>query len=279
LRDGVAAGAARVIRFHPITGEPLLLAPVRADRPNTFDDRETVCPFCPGHENETPPEIARVGEPWRLRVFPNKYPATDHHEVIVESPRHEGDFHALDDAVRLYAARYHELITRDGVRCVSLFKNHGPLAGASIEHVHSQIIGTGFVPPRVAREIEAFERAPACPLCAMPGVIIDENESFVWLAPHGSAMPYQQWIVPRAHANEMNDVDGLATFLERSASATTHIAPSFNWIFMNFAGAPRAHWYVELFPRLAMIAGFEIGSGSAINIIDPADAAAYFQRP
>lgn len=263
-----------MIRFHPITGEPLLLAPARAERPNTFSESAASCPFCPGNEHETPPEVARTGEPWRIRVFPNKYPATEHHEVIVESPRHEGDFDNLDEAVSMYAARYRELISRDGVQSVCIFKNHGAAAGASIEHMHSQIIGTSFVPPRVAREGDAFARAQTCPLCAGAGVVIDENESFVWLATDGAAMPYQQWIVPRRHANEMRETGGLAPLLARAARATLAIAPAFNWIFMSFPRTSAAHWYVELFPRLATIAGFEIGSGSAINIVDPTEAAA-----
>jgi UDPglucose--hexose-1-phosphate uridylyltransferase len=270
-----------VIRFHPITGEPMLLAPERANRPNALGTQasrpqstgEQECPFCAGNEQETPPEIARIGDPWRARVFPNKYPATAHHEVIVESPRHDADYDSLDDALALYVDRYRALIARDGVQSVSLFKNHGPFAGASIEHPHSQIIGTDFVPPRIARELAAFERASSCPLCDDPGTIIDANDAFVWLTPHGSAMPYQQWIVPRLHAPEMNDIAALAPLLARAARASLTIEPSFNWIFMNFARAPRAHWYVEIFPRLAMIAGFEIGSGTAINIVDPAQAA------
>jgi UDPglucose--hexose-1-phosphate uridylyltransferase len=274
-----------VIRFHPITGEPLILAPLRAGRPNTFDDPEEGCPFCPGHEHETPPEVARVGDPWRIRAFPNKYPATEHHEVVVESARHDAAFHDLppadaEEAVRLYAARYR--ILRASVPAVSIFRNHGPLAGASLAHIHSQILGTPFVPPRVAREIDGFTRAKACPLCALEGVIIEETDSFVWIAPHGSFMPYQSWIVPRVHAPEMvplahtaelAQAAELAGLLVRASRACGAVRPSYNWIFMNFADAPRAHWYLEIFPRLAAVAGFELGSGSAINIVDPEEAA------
>jgi UDPglucose--hexose-1-phosphate uridylyltransferase len=271
------------IRFHPITGEPLIHAPLRAERPNAFEDAGAPCPFCPGNEHETPPEIARIpragNEPWRLRVFPNKYPATSQHEVLVESPDHDAAFHDLsmrdaEDAARLYAERYRAL--REHSPCVTIFKNHGQRAGASLAHLHSQILGTPFVMPRVAREIDGFGRAGHCPLCALPGAIIDETDSFAWIAPHASAMPYQSWIVPRVHAPEMIppiDVTELAAMLHGASRAVTGVRPAFNWIFMNFANAPRAHWYVEVFPRLASLAGFELGSGSAINIVDPEEAA------
>jgi UDPglucose--hexose-1-phosphate uridylyltransferase len=268
-----------VIRFHPITGEPLILAPLRAGRPNAFDVPEQSCPFCPGHEHETPPEVARVGDPWRLRAFPNRYPATEHHEVIVESPRHDAAFHDLppadaEAAVLLYATRYRAL--RERAPAVSVFRNHSPLGGASLPHIHSQLLGTPFIPPRVAREIEGFVRASACPLCALPGVIIEATDSYAWIAPHASAMPYQSWIVPRVHAPEMVppvDAAELARLLVRASRACTRVRPSYNWMFMNFADAPRAHWYLEIFPRLAAVAGFELGSGSAINIVDPEEAA------
>ena len=269
-----------MIRFNALTGEPLLLAPARASRPNDFHEPEQPCPFCPGNESATPPEVARAGDPWRVRVFPNKYPATAQHEVIVESPRHGGAFHDLaiadaEQVVLLYAQRYRALRAR--ASAVIIFKNHGPDAGASLAHLHSQIVGTPFVPPRVAREIDGFTRAGDCPLCALPGVTIAETGSFVWIAPHASAMPYQSWIVPRVHAPEFvppTDVTELATLLLRASRATSGLRPSFNWIFMNFAAAPRAHWYIEIFPRIATLAGFELGTGSTINIIDPEEAAA-----
>lgn len=266
-----------MIRRNAITGDPVLLAVDRAERPNTFRDAGT-CPFCPGHEDETPPEIARIGEPWHLRVFPNKYPATEHHEVVVETRLHDAAFDTLSrddatDAVTMYATRYAALAPH-GTVCV--FKNHGAGAGASIAHIHSQVIATPFVPPRITRERDAFARASRCPLCAHVGDVIDETEHFTWLAPDGSSMPYEQWIVPRAHANEMTSLASaseLASLLQRASAALRTVDDAFNWIFMNFAGEPAAHWYVQLLSRSTVLAGFELGSGSAIAVIDPADVA------
>jgi len=269
-----------VIRRNPITGEPIIFAPGRAERPNAFAE-ETVCPFCAGNESLTPPEITRIGEPWRARVFPNKFPATEAHEVIVESPQHDARFDALSiadaaDVVRLYVARYR---AHDAAH-VSLFKNHGAAAGASIPHLHSQLIATSFVPPRVAREIDAFARAESCPLCSPIGEVIEETAHFTWVAPHASSLPYEQWIVPRTHAHEFTDdhADELASLLQRASTAMLGVGDALNWIFMNFRVAPRAHWYVQLFTRQAVLAGFEIGSGSAIEVIDPVAVAQRFQR-
>ena len=79
------------LRTDPLTGDRVVVAPARAQRPGAWDapeDRDEPgrenCPFCEGHETETPPEIfaiadARRQEPdtpgWRVRVAPNKFPA------------------------------------------------------------------------------------------------------------------------------------------------------------------------------------------------------------
>ncbi len=277
------------VRRHLITGDPVVFAPERAGRPHAFidDEREELCPFCPGNESQTPPEILRVGEPsrWSVRVFPNKYPAVEGHEVIVESPDHDASFDSIADAaavVRVYVGRYRALSSRPGVKYTALFKNHGRFGGASIPHVHSQIAALPFVPPRVEREGDAFARAPDCPLCAAigahrrDGLVIREGASFVWLAPSTPTFAYQQWIVPKQHQNEMaafgeDEQRDLTVLLQASAAAMRAISPSHNWLFLNFPGEPSAHAYVDLFPRVTNVAGFELETGTYIDVVDPAE--------
>lgn len=267
-----------MIERNPITGDPLIVAPERARRPNIFRNEDEACPFCAGNESLTPPEIARAGDPWRVRVFPNKYPATEHHEVIVESPRHEDTFDRIghaDDAVQAYVDRYHAM-SRHAAH-VTIFKNHGPMAGASIPHLHSQVIGTSFVPPRIEREIAGF--ASRCALCSLTREpLIRETENYRWIAPGGSMFAYEQWIVPKEHAPEIAEPRELGGLMQSSVRGMQQTAGSFNWVFINFPRAPRAHWYVQLFPRLAVHAGFELGSGSAINAVDPEAAAETYRR-
>jgi UDPglucose--hexose-1-phosphate uridylyltransferase len=273
-------------RRHVITGETVLFAPGRAGRPHAFtDDSSEVgrCPFCPGHESDTPAEIGRIRgagatASWLARVFPNKYPPIEGAEVIVEAPEHDARFEDIDHAdtvVRLYIDRYRR---HADSACTVMFKNQGVAAGSSIEHVHSQLVPLPFVPVRIAREIAAFENG--CPLCARLENVIRETESFYWIAPSSSWMPYQQWIVPKRHVSEMSAFDDreLAELAEllRASSAATRSA--FNWIFMNFARAPKAHAYVEILPRMTTVAGFELGTGTFVEIIDPARAAEALRR-
>ena len=53
----------------------------------TADELER-CPFCGGREDRTPPETLRLGDPWRVRVVPNLYPAFERQEVVIHSPEH-----------------------------------------------------------------------------------------------------------------------------------------------------------------------------------------------
>ncbi|HEX7154025.1 MAG TPA: hypothetical protein VF618_21235 [Thermoanaerobaculia bacterium] len=272
------------VRRNAITGEPIVFAPGRAGRPSVDDS--SGCPFCPGNEQQTPPELTRLGElapgPWTARVFRNKYPAVTGHEVIVESHVHDDTFDRLTnavDVVRLYRDRY--AAHRDAAY-TSLFKNHGARAGATIPHIHSQLMPLPFVPSRIARESEAFARAATCPLCAPLEHIIHETEHFRWLAPHASFIAYQQWLVPKQHVADFAvfqeaQLADLAALLQLATRATRTIADAHNWSFVSFPRTPTAHFYVELFPRLTTVAGFELGTGTFIEIIDPAAAARRLQ--
>jgi len=273
-----------VIRRNRITGDGVLVAPARAQRPNAsgFDAVE-VCPFCPGHENETPPEVAHDGEPWRIRVFPNKYPASDDHEVIVESADHDAHFDDLsaEHAARvteMWFERFHTMMAKRP-RSVTLFKNDGRSAGASIDHVHSQILAAPFVPQRLLREGYAFACATRCPLCALDDEpVVAESEHYRVITPRGATFAYEQWIIPREHRPTMHEPHDLATLLQPAARASSELARAFNWAFLNFRHEANAHWYVVVAPRLGGLAAYEVGFGGGMNMIDAEDAAAALQR-
>lgn len=198
--------------------------------------------------------------------------------MIVESPRHGARFAEVDAAevVRVYIERYRMHAARAAY--VSLFKNEGERAGASIDHLHSQLMPLSFIPLRVEHEMSAFGRATSCPLCAKPepGLVVHENEAFVSFAPAGSMHAYEQWIVPKRHQADMRsatDISELGAILQKAIGSAQKIAATHNVLFMNFPGQTSAHWYIDVFPRMTSIAGFELATGTFIDIIDPAAAA------
>lgn len=195
------------LRKDPITGRWVIISTDRARRPSDFT-RVTVeptgarfCPFCPGHEDKTPPEVLSYhtdglthGGRWSLRTVPNKFPALrvegdldrqgeglydrmngiGAHEVVIETPDHMATLSTMEErqvAELLWAFRDRVLdLKKDKrLRYVMLFKNHGEAAGATLEHPHSQIIALPVVPKRVQEELDGarkyFEFKERCVYC------------------------------------------------------------------------------------------------------------------
>jgi len=183
------------LRRDPIVGRWVIIATERARRPNQFRRAEEppggLCPFCPGHEDKTPPEVYVWGRPavppnlpgWQVRVVPNRYPAlmiegqldreaagiydrmngVGAHEVVIETPEHSRDLSELTDAqvtevLFAFKARVLDLRNDMRFRYVLIFKNHGSAAGATLEHTHSQLIALPVTPRQVADEIEGARR-------------------------------------------------------------------------------------------------------------------------
>src|SRR5215469_6855161 len=130
------------LRKDPIVGRWVIIATERAKRPvgprnEPVSPGGEACPFCEGHEGETPLEIlsyrdrnTRPNERgWRVRVVPNKFPALQvegdlnkrgegiydkmngigAHEVIIECPFHEVSLANLsEDHIREVLWVYHD---------------------------------------------------------------------------------------------------------------------------------------------------------------------------
>jgi len=308
------------LRPDALTGRLVLLAPGRSSRPHTTaavaaagEVTPPSCPFCGGHERETPPEVARTGDGppdgpgWRVRVVPNLYPivggpeagsgATGAHEVIVLSPDHGAAFGDLDDdqaAEVLTVLRDRARVHADAGRAhVQLLVNHGRGAGASIAHPHAQLLALDFVPPTVAVAAERFastgtdlvldDQAEA--IVAGTGVIVG-TEVRAW-CPLGSVSPFEVRIAALGGgANIESATDGqilgAAIALRDVLRALSRALddPPYNVVVHNATARPRAggsgppfHWWIEVVPRIGVVAGFELGTGVLVNTVDPETAA------
>jgi len=304
------------LRDDRLTGERVLLAPTRAARPHTTagpaadaaDAGPASCPFCPGHEAQTPPEVARVGggapdrPGWRLRAFPNLYPivggpdagprATGAHEVVVASPDHRRDLAQLSDdeageVFTLLRARSRAL-AEAGHRHVQVSVNHGRAAGASIAHPHAQVLALDFVPPAVAAALGRFaaagvdlvdgDRERAEDLGAALGAA---GEARAWCAA-ASSHPFEVRVATRAARRrfaeaEDAELDAVAVtvrdVLDRLRAAIGRSA--YNVVVYDAPtwGDDPYHWWVRVVPRLEVPAGFELGTGLNVESVDPPAAA------
>lgn len=220
----------------------------RAKRPRDFIKQRAkmndtgACPFCPGNEKNTPPEIARVEEKgqWVLRAFENKFPAVTaegspeiktesefftsgtgfgRHEVIVETPIHKQQFHELSveriaKYLQLLFKRRNALYKVPGIKFVAMFKNHGLEAGTSLAHEHSQIIAYNRLPANIEREIKEitkyFRKHRKCPFCKIVEIErkgprrIAENNSFLAFTPYASIFEFEAGIFAKKHIDSFS---------------------------------------------------------------------------
>lgn len=289
------------LRIDPLSGDEVLLAPLRGGRPHDADAAgNPACPFCPGQEAQTPPEVAafRDARGWRVRAFRNKFAAVEPpdgvHEVIVDSPSHRTDFTA--ESLSMYRDRFahHAAGSELDARFVIVFKNAGPQAGASREHPHAQLIALRHVPDRVRRATERAERyfeargtCAACDEIAAPGdYAVAGTRNFTCYTRPVARFAYEYRVAPRRHAPSFAtatdaELEELCGLLERLVTGLRELHPdlSYNLIFdsaaqRNGAGAPSAHWHLSLIARTSALAGFELGSGMTINSGDPKESAA-----
>ena len=194
-------------RYDPLENIWVIVAAERNKRPlpqreKLIKDSSEGCPFCVGHESDTPPEIWRLpaeeigknSSTWKIRVIPNKYPAlkksltgrrfehglyesiegTGDHEVIIETPEHDITFEEIpqqhiEEVLRTYRTRIETLYRNPGIKYALLFKNQGVKAGASLRHPHSQLIGTPVLPKGVASKLESsfryYKKTSRCLIC------------------------------------------------------------------------------------------------------------------
>lgn len=313
------------LRHDALTGRLVLLSPARAARPHTSTRSRSLtatsntdaagarslndaCPFCAGHETETPPEIARIGpgEPdtpgWRVRVVPNLYPilgaadagagATGAHEVIVLSPDHDRAFGALDDqqAVEVLTmlqerSRFH---AHAGRAYTQILINEGREAGASLAHPHAQLLALDFVPPTVSVSVERFAATDLdlvlgdqSTAFGADGAVVTGDEVRAW-CPTGAGAPYETRVATTAGTAHFADAShgeilGTALVVRDVLTRLARVlgAVAYNVILHDAPthGTADYHWWIEIVPRISVVAGFELGTGVLVNTVDPADAA------
>lgn len=336
------------LRKDPVSNGWVIMAEERAARPGDFLEthapapKDETCPFCEGQESTTPPEVkafrnadTKPDTPgWSVRTIPNKFAAlriegdlerrgegiydlmngVGAHEVIVETPNHTDHIGyyepaKMQEVLLMYRQRYNDLLLDDRFRYIQIFRNHGDVAGMSLEHPHSQLVALPITPRWVKEELASAlayyrikERCLFCDiihqeLSARERVVF-ENENFVTIEPFASKFPFETWLFPKQHSHDFGEtsdqqIADLAQALQRTLYAIAECLqdPPLNYLLHS---APRItdygdrrtdvtvemdyHWHIEIFPRVTKMAGFEWGTGFYINPMLPETAAAELRR-
>jgi UDPglucose--hexose-1-phosphate uridylyltransferase len=261
---------------------------------------------------------------WKLRVVPNKFPALvtageldkrtegiydkmnglGAHEVIIETPDHNATAATLgvEDFKNIMIAYRQRLIAyrQDSrFRYIAIFKNYGEIAGATLEHPHSQLIALPVVPKRAVEEIDGaqayHDHKQRCVYCDIISQeiadgrrVAAENDFFLAFAPYASRLPFETCVIPKKHTASFESadepmIDALAdimnTTLKKLSAALN--APPYNYILhsspFNRDVDAFYHWHIEITPRLTRMAGFEWGTGFYMNPTPPEQAAQYLR--
>ena len=327
------------LRKDPIIDRWVIISTERGKRPvflteEALPQRVGMCPLCQGNENMTPPEVYAIrpgssrpnSQNWLLRVVPNKFPALriegglnkegvglydkmngiGAHEVIIETPSHgqtmsNMSVEEIQQVFVAYRERTLDLSKDKRFKYIMVFKNHGSIAGASLDHSHSQLIALPIVPKRVSEEIsgglEYFKYKDRCIFCDIIAQekedkvrIVMENEEFIALSPYAARFPFEVWILPKKHEPYfvMHDKEDnyyaiceiLSAILKKYDKVLN--SPPYNHIIHTTpygnGDMPHYHWHMEIIPRLTKTAGFEWGTGFYINPTPPEEATAYLKE-
>lgn len=293
-------------------------------------------PFLEGSEQETPDELlalrriesAANGPGWLVRAVPNRYPAvtsmsiddsprsardfssstqvTGSHEVVVECPDPRSRLGELTVAeftrvLQLWQHRVRHLTVTapdNGIRSISIFRNEGAAAGASLPHCHSQIIASSIVPAQLRRRVDAaieFHSTHGSSLfdfwltseTTSGERIIWQSGDLVAVCPFASRTAWQVRLCP---ALSKESDFGALTEIQLSQIARSLLQL---WSGINYLIGPFAHnltlvippvadnsfpWMLDLIPRISQFAGFEIMTDVDIVTVSPESAAAQLRN-
>lgn len=254
----------------PTIEEWVISAPKRARRPFQKKKNEVKhCPFEPGTE-ENDKEFFRIGgeypdRNWLVRVIPNKFPFTPHHELVIHTPEHHTHTHNLPvEHIKLiieaYANRYN---AHKDQGTVVIFRNTGHDAGESIGHAHSQI---AVVPHDIPIFIPKLERN-----LEYHGEYLEVGD-FVIVCPPYSQWPDEVWVIPKDRNRVFGEIlykeiESLAFVMKRLLKILSirhgHEFPNNYYIY------PYKDWYLRIIPRAKILGGFEIATGIFVNTQNP----------
>ncbi len=320
------------IRKHPFLDRWVIISSERGKRPGFTKFPKLIkkggpCPFCEGQESKTPPEIYAVrpkGKPnsagWKVRVIPNKYPVLKpedpiheethgiytkvaghgYHEVIVETADHHKDLHELSIdhigfVIKTFRLRFNMLKKDRSIKSIQLFKNHGLMGGASLEHTHCQLIALPIVSKKYFEE-ERYAKSyhqetGRCISCDMIAQeirekerLVYENDDFIAFCPYAPRFAFETWIIPKRHESHFENlgdelVGALADCLKATLLKLQNYLDEHAYNFMIYTSPVNVgdqefyHWRMEITPQRTPIAGFERGAGFYTNAVSPETAA------
>jgi UDPglucose--hexose-1-phosphate uridylyltransferase len=254
------------------------------------------------------------GPGWTVRVVPNAFPALSAdspvperdaephlftalpargaHEVIVNAPQPVSSLADLPvEHVLTTVGVWRERMRAQDAAYVHLAVNERVEAGATLPHTHAQLFALDFVPAAVARERERFSAHAARTMGAnlLEDLVQEEvrrrlrivaiDDEAVLFCPYASRMPYALMLAPRRRRERFEDDGPTGAALLHDGLSRLHrrfrASPPLNLCVRTAPrDAERFCWRIDIVPRLTALAGLELGTGVALNVVAPEQAAA-----
>jgi UDPglucose--hexose-1-phosphate uridylyltransferase len=302
------------IRKDYIQEKYVIIAPRRGKRPHDtimpkdyHKKLDTACIFCPENLKRVP-SLYRLGPKnnWRINVIANKYPAVSLHnpkaygqqEIVIETPDHTKELDDLSisqiaDLLGVYAQRTKAISKNKKIEYILIFKNDGGAAGASLQHSHSQIFATQFLPPHLLDKSQRQQsyklKHGHCVYCdviakeAKESRLVYKDKHVIAFTPYASIFNYEVWIMPIQHRDNIMELTGpekksFAKILKHILNKICQLDLPYNFYFHQLINDKDQHLYMKIAPRGSIWAGVEIGSGLVINPITPEEASEFYRR-
>jgi UDPglucose--hexose-1-phosphate uridylyltransferase len=229
---------------------------------------------------------------------------TGYHEVIVTRD-HQKQIALLEkievaEIIDAYQDRYIDLMNKKSINYIEIFHNHGREAGASIAHPHSQLMAIPIISPYIKGELDGAElywkTNKDCVYCAMieweaehEKRLIFENNNFIAFCPYSSRAAFEIWVMPKKHKPYFERITyeekiELAEVLQISINKIYKALgdPAYNFYIhtspCDGKDYPHFHWHIEILPRTATWAGFELSTGIEVSTIQPEIAAEFLRQ-
>ena len=302
------------IRIDYVHDRQVIIAPGRALRPHDNQPTASAAPVDPENDVFSPERLRGVKplmtlggkKNWRIKVINNIFPvvspdnpnAYGYQEVVVETPEYGIELATLSEAhiadlLRVYSQRVRALQRDKKVRYIIVFKNNGGRAGATINHAHSQIFASNYVPPHiVTRRTRAMEHQILHNRDYYSDLLIREENGPRWIAsgnyvcaltPYASVYNYEAWIMPWRRVDNVgqlnnNEMREMAKYLKNMLMSLNRAGLPYNYYMHQVVGDRFEHLYLRISPRRDVWAGIELGSRLVVNTVSPESAAEFYRQ-
>lgn len=233
------------LRYNLLTGEWVIVASERQERPLLPSAK---CPFCPGSPG--------IPKDYEVLIYPNDFPSLStsakgveksqnplflsrpsygYCDVILYTSRHDLTFSMLSlnqigKIIHLWQKRSVQLQRDPKIRFILIFENKGATIGVTLHHPHGQIYALPHIPPVIQKELQQgrryFHKHHRCLFCDVREAeikegkrVIQSTSDFVAFIPYSARWPYEVHIHPRRHFSSVTQMgkkerEGLSLLLK-----------------------------------------------------------------